>query len=82
MEDSFGFTNIHINTTDKNSTLCGMKVGMKKSKAKKIMKKLGAEAYELGMSVTLLAGTTISCSFKNGKVSSLYCIAYVGEVSE
>lgn len=82
MEDSFQFTNIHMDTTDKNATLCGMKVGMKQNKAKKIMKKLGAESYKSGMSATLPSGTMISCSFKNGKVSSLYCTAYVGETSE
>lgn len=75
-------TQLTINIYDKNATVCGMKVGMKKKKAEKILKKLGAELYESGAHVSLPKDTQISCDFKNGKVSRLYCSIYINETSE
>ena len=71
----------YIETSDKNCSICGLKVGMKESKAKKIMKKLGAEkpynfaAYESGR-------TTLSCEFTNGKVSNIRLSARASELSK
>ena len=83
-DNYFGPTNtyVRIETTDKNATVCGMKVGMKKSKAKKIMKKLGADINKSDAHVYLPEDTHISCEFKNGKVSSLYCSIYIKGKSE
>ncbi len=74
--------NFSIDISDENGSVCGIKVGMKKSKAVKILKKLGAEKTEFhdGMIANLASDSiTIECSFEKGKVSSISCIAYVGK---
>jgi len=66
---------IHISIKDKNGSLYGIKVGMKKNMAaKKIKKALGIKAEYNGESLLVDTGlyAPISFEIKNGKVSSMY----------
>jgi len=75
---------ISINADDKNAAICGIKVGMKKAKAVKIMKKLGAENPESNYIGAEFASrrVIIFCDFKKGKVSRISCTAYAEDRSE
>lgn len=75
------YSNIWISINDKNVTLMGLKVGMKRDKAAKILKSLGAEdKYEETMTAASTdSRTMITCMFENGKVSCIDCTAYIGK---
>lgn len=82
------FSNFSISTQDKNLSVCGIKVGMKKSKVKKILKTLGDvnEQKASGglancLSVELVdqQRVYINCGFENGKVSDISCSLFLRE---
>ena len=77
------FSNFSVSIYDKNGSLCGIKVGMKKSKALKILKKLGTtKTLENGASVELASRRIgIGCTFKKGKVTHISCLAYAVDKS-
>ena len=78
------FSNFSVSIYDKNGSLCGIKVGMKKSKAVKIMKKIGAkEINDDSISVELASRRIgISCGFEKGKVTQILCTAYAVDKSK
>lgn len=76
-DPTWNVSTMYVNSEDKNASICGIKVGMKAKKAKAVIKKLGGTVNEdgTGASVQILDTLTesISYSFKNGKVTSIYC---------
>lgn len=76
------FSNFTVQIKDKNVSFGGLKIGMKKSEAEKIIN--GFDCSEKIMSknsffVTLLdhSRISISCSYKKGKVSEIFACLYV-----
>lgn len=69
-----GLGSIQIDIQDKNASLCGVKVGMKKAEAvKKIKKALGSKPTKQGKYLMADAGVYMPISFelKNGKISAI-----------
>lgn len=71
-------------SSDKNLSICGLKVGLKESKVKKIMKKLGGEKDSYGNYGASLGDgrIMISCTLEKGKVTFVNCTLYVEDVSK
>lgn len=70
---------IEFHIDDKNCSLLGMKVGMKKNKAAKILKKINGELNitDNSLGITISSHTRISCGIKKGKITSIFCTAYL-----
>lgn len=74
-----------VSIGDKNGSLCGVKVGMTKAKAKKIFKKMGCEVSiheNLILSATLNDRISFSCTLENGKVTHISTAMYAEDVSK
>lgn len=74
-----------VSIEDKNGSLCGVKVGMTKAKAKKIFKKMGCEVSiheNIYMTATLNDRIIFSCTLENGKVVNVGAALYAEDVSK
>lgn len=63
---------IWIGSSDKNLTILGIKVGMKKEKAQEILEDLGGETYGASSEINT-TGIWLSCTYTGGKVSNIMC---------
>lgn len=74
------YSNISMDIKDKNAEICGLKVGMKKAKAVKILKKFGKEINIDNNVITIQiiekGRIQINCTLKKGKISQITGFIY------
>lgn len=78
-DPTWNCSTLYITSEDKNASLCGIKVGMKASKAKAVIKKLGGTVDKTSAyaQVPDTLVENISYGFKNGKVTSISCTVHI-----